>query len=177
VCEYISGGIKVPAYRCCRTRGHTLATLRHNEPFGAVSRVTAQEGTAKGTGPAQETRMMKVLLVEDHNLFRQVLALTLKYRTDFRENVQARSVAEASQIVADSNDRVDLAIVDLDLPGWGTTELIQNLHDLGVPVLALTNIRSPEERTRAVQAGANEVLSMASSDKEFIRVVNRLVSE
>lgn len=121
--------------------------------------------------------MKRVLLVEDHNLFRQVLALTLKYRTDFRENVQARSVAEARQILADSNDRVDLAIVDLDLPGWGTIDFIQKLHELGVPVLALTNIRSPEERTRAVQAGANEVLSMASSDEEIVGVVNRLASE
>jgi DNA-binding NarL/FixJ family response regulator len=121
--------------------------------------------------------MKKVLLVEDHNLFRQVLALTLKYSTDFRKNVQARSPAEARQVLANWDDRFDLAIVDLDLPGWGITELIQILHELDVPVLALTNVQNLERRTRALQAGANEVLSMASSDKEFIRVVNRLVSE
>jgi DNA-binding NarL/FixJ family response regulator len=121
--------------------------------------------------------MKRVLLVEDHNLFRQVLAVTLKYRTDFRENVQARSLAEARQVLADSNDRVDLAIVDLDIPGWGTTDLIQKLHELGVPVLALTNIQSLEGRTRALQAGANEVLNMASSNEEIVSVVNRLVSE
>jgi DNA-binding NarL/FixJ family response regulator len=121
--------------------------------------------------------MKKVLLVEDHNLFRQVLALTLKYRTDFRENVQARSPAEARQVLANWDDRFDLAIVDLDLPARGTIDLIQKLHELGVPVLALTNIRSPEECTWAVQAGANEVLSMASSDEEIVSVVYRLGSE
>jgi CheY-like chemotaxis protein len=121
--------------------------------------------------------MKRVLLVEDHNLFRQVLAVTLKYRTEFRENVQTRSLAEALQVLADSNDRVDLAIVDLDIPGWGTTELIQKLHELGVPVLALTNIQRLEARTRALQAGANEVLNMASSDEEIVSVVNRIVSE
>jgi DNA-binding response OmpR family regulator len=79
--------------------------------------------------------------------------------------------------LADSNDRVDLAIVDLDLPEWGTTGLIQNLHELDVPVLALTSVQSLEERTRALQAGANEVLSMASSDKDIIGAVNRLASD
>ena len=63
----------------------------------------AQKGRAIGSSPAQETRMKRVLLVQDHNLFRQVLAVTLKYRTDFRENVQARSLAEARQVLADSN--------------------------------------------------------------------------
>jgi hypothetical protein len=103
--------------------------LRHNEPFGAVSRATAHEGIAVGTGPAQETRMKKVLLVEDHNLFCQVLALALKYRTAFREKVQARSPAEARQVLTNRDDRFDLAIVDLDLPRWGIIELIQILHD------------------------------------------------
>jgi DNA-binding NarL/FixJ family response regulator len=121
--------------------------------------------------------MKRVLLVEDHNLFRQVLAVTLKYRTDFRENVQARSLAEAHQVLANRDDRVDLAIIDLDLPGWGTIELIQKLHELDVPVLALTNVQSLDGRTRALQAGANEVLSMASSDTDIIGAVNRLISE
>ena len=120
--------------------------------------------------------MMRVLLVQDHNLFRQVLAITLKYHTDFRENVQARSLAEARQILADSIGRVDLAIVDLDIPEWGTIDLIQKLHELGVPVLALTNIQRLEERTRALQAGANEILYTASSNEEIVSVVNRLVS-
>ena len=44
-------------------------------------------------------------------------------------------------------------------------------------MLALTNIRRLEGRTRALQAGANEILNMASSDEEIVSVVNRLVSE
>jgi hypothetical protein len=44
-------------------------------------------------------------------------------------------------------------------------------------VLALTNVQNLERCTRALQAGANEVLSMASSEKNIVRMVNRLVSE
>ena len=42
---------------------------------------------------------------------------------------------------------------------------------------ALTNIQELEWGTRALQAGANEVLNLASSNEEIVSVVNRLVSE
>jgi DNA-binding NarL/FixJ family response regulator len=77
--------------------------------------------------------------------------------------------------VANRDDRFDLTIVDL--PRWGIIELIQILHELDVPVLTLTNVQNLERCTRALQARANEVLSMASSEKNIVRMVNRLVSE
>jgi DNA-binding NarL/FixJ family response regulator len=120
--------------------------------------------------------MKSILLVDDHNLFRQVLAVVLKHRTDFKENIQAGSLAEARQILADRDGRFDLAIVDLDLPEGGATVLIHKLHELDVPVLALTVGQSLEGRTRALRAGANEVLNM-SSGEEIVGVVSRLISE
>src|SRR5215204_876276 len=50
--------------------------------------------------------------------------------------------------------------------------LIHKLHELDVPVLAFTGVQSLEGRARALQAGANEVLSMASSDGDIVCVVN-----
>ena len=119
--------------------------------------------------------MKSVLLVDDHTLFRQVLAVTLKHRTDFKENVQAGSLAEARQVLAARDGRVDLAIVDL--PEEDATELIHILHELDIPVLAFIDVQSLEGRTRALQAGANEVLSMASSDEDIVSVVTRLIRE
>jgi hypothetical protein len=58
-------------------------------------------------------------------------------------------------VEANRDDRFDLAIVDLDLPRWGILERC----------------------TQALHAGANEVLNMASSEKNIVRMVNRLVSE
>jgi hypothetical protein len=104
-----SGLVSLPQ----RTQGHTFGALRRNEPRVAVLRETL-EGTAVGPGLAQETRMKTILLVDDHNLFRQVLAVVLKHRTVFKENIQAGSLAEARQILADRDVRFDLAIVDLD---------------------------------------------------------------
>jgi DNA-binding NarL/FixJ family response regulator len=75
--------------------------------------------------------MKSGLIVDDHSLFRQVLAVTLKHRTDFKENVQAGSLAEARQVLADRDGKVDL-----ELPKGDATELIHKLYELDIPVLA-----------------------------------------
>jgi DNA-binding NarL/FixJ family response regulator len=59
--------------------------------------------------------MMRAMLVDDHNVFRECLALVLERHTEFKECVQARSLAEAREVLGDSHRNLDLTIVDLDL--------------------------------------------------------------
>jgi DNA-binding NarL/FixJ family response regulator len=119
--------------------------------------------------------MKRGLLVDDHNLFRQVLAVVLEQHTDLKENLQAESLAEARQLLDNLEGKVDLAVVDLDLPEGDATELIESLRGLGVPVVAFTAGGSLERRARALEVGAKEVLSPATSGEEIIDVAKRLV--
>jgi len=120
--------------------------------------------------------MKRVLLVDDHNLFRQVLALTLEQHTDLKDNFQAGSLGEARQLLDELDGEVDLAVVDLDLPeGEATTELIEDLRELEVPVLAFSASSSLGRRASALRAGANEVLSPATSGERIIDTAERLV--
>ena len=59
--------------------------------------------------------MKRVLIVDDHDLFREVLATVLQQNTHLKENVQAESLAEARQLLRDLDGNVDLAIADADL--------------------------------------------------------------
>ena len=123
--------------------------------------------------------MKRVLLVEKHNLFRQVLALVLKWNTDLKESVKANSLAEARQVLDNSNHKPDLAVVDLDLANGDGFELIRELR-MGapdVPVLAITLGRDAERRERALRAGAGEGLTMAASPNEIVNVAKQLVGE
>ena len=115
-----------------------------------------------------------MLLVDDHDLFRQILAVVLEYHTDFARNAQADSTAEARKVLNGSEDPVDLAFVDLDLPG--ASALIGELCMAGVPVLAVTESQDPERCVRAVEAGAREVLTTAAPVQEIIGAVQRLGS-
>jgi DNA-binding NarL/FixJ family response regulator len=120
--------------------------------------------------------MKRLLLVNDHDLFRQVLAVILEQHTDPRENVQAGSLAEAHQILHELDREVDLAVVDLDLPEGDANQLIEDLHQLEVPVLALTSSLSLERRASALRAGAGEVLTTATSGEKILDTAKRLIS-
>ena|SRR3712207_1389958 len=121
--------------------------------------------------------MKRVLIVDDHDLFRQVLAVVLGQYTDLRESVQVESLADARRVWGGPNGKIDLAIVDLDMPDGDGTELIKELRAArpDLPVLAFTVGRSVELRARALQAGANQVLSTATPGEKIIRAVELLV--
>lgn len=122
--------------------------------------------------------MKRALLVEDHHLFREALAVVLKEETDLKGNVQVGSLAEARRALGRLSGEIDLVIVDLDLPDGDGITLIENIREAetDVPVLALTTDRSLERRALALRAGASEVLSTASSSEEIIGAVKQLVA-
>jgi DNA-binding NarL/FixJ family response regulator len=120
--------------------------------------------------------MKRLLLVHDHNLFRQILALILEQHTDLKENIQAGSLAEAHQLLDDLDRQLDLAVVDLDLPEGDATELIEDLREFEVPVLALTSGSNSERSASALRAGADEVLSAATSGEKIVDTAKRLIS-
>jgi DNA-binding NarL/FixJ family response regulator len=119
----------------------------------------------------------RALLVEDHRLIREGLAVILEECTDLKMTVQAESLAEARRIWGHLPGGIDIAIVDLDLPNSEGISLIENLRETEpeIPVLALTATRKVEWRAQALRMGADEVLSTASSGENIVRVVRRLV--
>jgi DNA-binding NarL/FixJ family response regulator len=119
----------------------------------------------------------RALLVEDHRLIREGLAVILEECTDLKMTVQAGSLAEARRIWGHLPGGIDIAIVDLDLPNGEGISLIENLRETEpeIPVLALTAIRNVERRARALRAGADEVLTTASPGESIIAVVQRLI--
>jgi DNA-binding NarL/FixJ family response regulator len=116
--------------------------------------------------------MNRVLIVEDHALFREGLALLLKWRTGL-DNVQSGSIAEARRILGETKEDPVCAVVDLDLPDGDGIELVERLR--GLPVVALVSDRSLERCVRALEAGADEVLHKGESSEKIQSVVEQFV--
>lgn len=118
----------------------------------------------------------RVLLVDDHDLFRQVLAVVLEHHAGFGESAQAGSTAEARRALLDGSQvEADLAFVDLDLPDTAdAAALIGELRGVGVPVVAMTASRDQERHARALEAGACEVLTTAATSEEIVGAARRL---
>jgi DNA-binding NarL/FixJ family response regulator len=122
--------------------------------------------------------MRVVMLVDDHNMFRECLALMLKWHSD-KECVEVQSLAKARQVLGNLGRNLDLAIVNLDLASGGSFDLIKELRmsHPDVPVLAITRERDDYQRDEALRAGAAEMLTMAASLMELVDVAKRLVGE
>ncbi len=122
-----------------------------------------------------EGKRLRVLLVDHHALVRQCPALLLERDNPRLEVVtQAGTLAEGRACM--NADRVDVAVVELDLPDGDGTDLVHELHktDPPVPALVLTTTFDPAWHTRALEAGAEEVLTTAASVDELIGAVRRL---
>ena len=123
--------------------------------------------------------MKRLLLVHNDALFREGLALLLEWQMDLH-SLQAGSVAEAHRILGEPHhDQVRLAIVDIDLPNEDGIELIKELCELenDCQVLALTTTRSSQKHIRALQAGAEELLTIGESIEELAGAVRRLAAD
>jgi DNA-binding NarL/FixJ family response regulator len=123
--------------------------------------------------------MKRVLLVDKNNVYRQVLALVLKWNTELKESAEADSLTQARRVLGNSNRKPDLAIVNLDAANAEEFELMKELRMTApdVPVLAITLRQDVDQRDRALRAGAGEVLTMAVSPKEIVDAAKRLVGE
>jgi DNA-binding NarL/FixJ family response regulator len=118
----------------------------------------------------------RVLLIEDHALFRESLALLLEWRLGL-ESIEAGSLAEGRRVLSAVEGVADFAIIDLDLPDGDGSELIERLHETepDVPILAFTTDLSLLKRARALEAGADEVLAKTMPVEQIIGAAEHLV--
>jgi DNA-binding NarL/FixJ family response regulator len=104
--------------------------------------------------------MTRVLLVEDHALFRQALSLLL-YRHPHMEVMQAGTLAEARLLLGG----IDVVALDNYLPDGAGTDLIVEVrsNNPGASVLILNDAPDSANRRLALAAGADRVMSKAES--------------
>jgi DNA-binding NarL/FixJ family response regulator len=117
-------------------------------------------------------KMPRLLVVNDHDAFRQGLALLLEWHTGLGSH-QAGSLAEAQHFLSRTKDKPACVVLDVDMPNGDGIELLEQLR--GLPVLALTTDRSLERRAQALEAGADEVLPLSVPADRIIDAVRRLV--
>ena len=116
-----------------------------------------------------------MLLIDDHSLYRQCLAMLLQQETDIDVTLQAESLAEARRALAERDGKeLALAIVDLDLLADRSDELINELQRMETPVLAMTTRNGTE--SLAQEFVTAEVLTTAASSDEILGAVRRLTS-
>ena len=120
--------------------------------------------------------MKRALLVEDHATFREALAKVLEWEAGSEKVPQAGSLSEALARAGLLDGNLDVAVVNLGLPDGDGADLISQMRgtEPDVPVLVLTLSQDPARHARALDAGAERVLTKDTPIEEIVDAVRRL---
>lgn len=119
--------------------------------------------------------LIKLLLVDDHDLVRTAIARMLSDISDLQVLGQASSGEQAYSMLADLEPHV--VLMDIRMPGIGGLEATRKIKQRfpGVKVLALSAYADAPFPTRLLQAGASGYLTKGSCIEETVRAI-RLVA-
>jgi DNA-binding NarL/FixJ family response regulator len=121
---------------------------------------------------------MKLLLVDDHVLFREGVALLLRPLVGTAAILESGNCDEAFAVLRDHAD-VDLVLMDLGLPGMSGLDgiaLMRERHP-DIPVVALSSSDDRETVLRALDAGAMGFIPKSSSSGVLAGALKLIMSK
>jgi len=118
----------------------------------------------------------RVVIVDDHPLFRERLAQLINHELDMEVCGEAENAAQGIQLIRSSSP--DLAIVDITLKGSSGLELIKSIKALsiGTPVLVLSMHDEALYAERALRAGATGYITKHQAADEIIVAIRRVLA-
>lgn len=119
--------------------------------------------------------MTRILLVDDHPLLRQGLALTIEAELDLAVVAQAGSAEEALGRFDEAAP--DLVVTDVSLPGMNGLELMRHLLTRApdLPVLVVSRHDEALYAERAVRAGARGYVSKLAAGDQIVTAIRRVL--
>ncbi|WP_067534263.1 response regulator transcription factor [Nocardia crassostreae] len=120
--------------------------------------------------------MIRILIAEDMRLLRETLVASLELEDDL---VVAAVLEEGGSIVATvATEDIDLAILDIDLPGKdGLTAAAEIRRDHPhCRVLMLTSLASPGHVKRAIDIGVSGFVLKDSSRRDLLHAVRTVAA-
>lgn len=120
---------------------------------------------------------MKIILADDHPLFRQALTLTLKSNFSGAKIFEAQTIPDLEQHLQSVND-VDLLLLDLDIPGAkGFDSLIairRTYPELGVVIIS--GFEDKETIYKAMNYGAAGFIPKSTPVPEMVIAIKEVLS-
>ncbi len=119
----------------------------------------------------------KVIIADDHPLFRQALLETLKQRMSNTQWLQAETVAELDKILLSDGD-ADLLLLDLNIPGaHGFNTLIHvRQHFPQIPVVVVSAYEDIDTINQAMNYGAAGFIPKSTDVSSIFTAINQVLA-
>ncbi|MCG8668407.1 MAG: response regulator transcription factor [Pseudomonadales bacterium] len=120
---------------------------------------------------------MDVLLVDDHALFRDGLALLLSQHDSETQVHTCTTVAEALKYAEDHED-LDLALLDYNLPDGNGLALLKELKGIlpATPIAMLSGEEDPTLIQNSLNAGASGFITKTSTSDVMLSAVSLIMN-
>jgi len=150
--------------------------LRIESQPGEGTRVRFEMALQKEQEEPEEEEVVRILLVDDHASIREALASTFEGE-GFEVVGQAGSMAETRRMLEESQQAIDVAVIDLGLPDGYGGDLIKELRDAypQTQALILSAILDRAQIARAVENGAAGILNKLAPLDQVVDSVRRLM--
>lgn len=121
---------------------------------------------------------MKILLIDDHPLFREGVALLLKPLVDGLETWEAGSCEEAFELLA-RRGSADLVLIDLNLPGLSGLEGLKQLRKdhPDVPVVVMSSADDKDTVLAVLDAGAMGFIPKSSTSQVMLGALRLILAK
>jgi len=119
---------------------------------------------------------MKLLIVDDHPLFRDGLAALLRQSAPDATVIQASTTDEALRIA--DEQIVDAVFMDLMMPGLSGEGAIREFarRHSDLPVIVLSSSESPHDVRRVLNAGASGYIPKSATAQTVVSALNLVLS-
>ena len=117
----------------------------------------------------------KVVIVEDHPLFRERLALLINKEPDMEVCGEADNIRQAMEVI--QSTKPDAAVLDITLKGSSGLELLKDLkaQSIELPVLVLSMHDESLYAERAIRAGAKGYITKDEASDKVMMAIRKVM--
>ncbi len=121
-------------------------------------------------------RRIRVVIVDDHPMFRERLVQVIGGEPDMIVVGEADDAAAARRLILEAVP--DLLLVDISLPDESGLVLTKSLRDRGLamPILVISMHAESSYAARAVRAGANGYVTKACAASDILSAVRQVIA-
>ncbi|MCK5934737.1 MAG: response regulator transcription factor [Fulvimarina manganoxydans] len=122
--------------------------------------------------------MNKFLIIDDHPLFREALRMAVHAAVPESETLEADSIDVAIEVIGADSNRLDLALLDLTMPGVSGFEGLLELRARfpRLPLLVVSALDDPKIVRQVLSYGVAGFVSKAAKKMDLAAAIREVLS-